>query len=267
MVCNMNYLDKEEISKILPNDKGLEKWNLLLAYRGSVAHNLYIPSSEPNSTDDVDLIGICIPSLDYYFGLKTYGSRGTVEIKENNLDIVIFEFKKLIQMLSGCNPNVLSLLWTKPEHFLNITRAGQMLIDNRDLFLSKQVYEKFGGYAKGQLAEMTKGAFKGFMGTKRKELVNKFGFDPKNASHLIRLLRMGDEILRTGQVNVWREDRDELLSIKRGEWTLEQIKAESDRLFIRCEESSYISKLPERTDMDKINQLSVDIIKEFFNYE
>lgn len=253
-------LNKEDILTRLPDDKGLGEWNILLAYRGSIAHNTYIPNTEPNSTDDIDLIGICIPTIDYYFGLKEYGSRGTVPIFEGNLDIVIFEFKKLISMLSGCNPNVINLLWTKPEHFLNISPAGQMLIDNRDLFLSKQAYYKFGGYAKGQLSEMKKDVKQGYMGKKREELVNKFGYDPKNASHLIRLLKMCEELLLTGKVNAFREDREELIAIKTGQYELEEIMEISKILSQKCDEAYEKSVLPESIDLDKVNDLSVEVM-------
>ena len=41
----------------------------------------------------------------------------------------------------------------------------------------------------------------------------------KHASHLIRLLRMGSEILETGEINTYRkDDRDLLLDIKNGKW-------------------------------------------------
>ena len=32
----------------------------LLAYRGSIAHAMYVPGSDPNSIDDIDLMGIVI---------------------------------------------------------------------------------------------------------------------------------------------------------------------------------------------------------------
>ena len=73
----------------------------------------------------------------------------------------------------------------------------------------------------------------GYMGEKRKALVDKYKFDTKNASHCIRLLRMCMEALITGEVHVFREDASQLLEIKRGRWSLEQVKAEADRLFWR----------------------------------
>ena len=243
----------------LPNNQGIKEWSISIAYRGSIAHNMYIP----NSIDDIDIIGICIPPLEYYCGLKEYGSRGTVEIKEGKLDIVVFELKKLITMLSSCNPNVLSLLWLKEEHYIHTTKAMKTLIENREMFLSKQVYNSFTGYAHNQLSNLNKDSYKGYMGEKRKKLVDKFGFDVKNASHLIRLLRMGKEILSTHQVNVWREDREELLEIKTGKWPLQRILEESKKLFSECDELLEKSTLPKRTDTDKISTLCSEIIKDF----
>lgn len=57
----------------------------------------------------------------------------------------------------------------------------------------------------------------------RKEMERKYGFDVKHAMHLIRLLRMGQEILKDGEVNVYRADRDELRGVLRGEWTYDHL--------------------------------------------
>lgn len=57
----------------------------------------------------------------------------------------------------------------------------------------------------------------------RKILEEKCGFDCKHASQLIRLMRMGYEILTTGNVIVKRPDADELLAIKNGAWTYEKV--------------------------------------------
>ena len=82
------------------------------------------------------------------------------------------------------------------------------------------------------------------LGAKRKALVEHFGFDTKAASHLIRLLRMGIEFLTDGELQVTRHvDGPQLLEIKRGEWTLDQVKAEADRLFKLSEKTYIKSKL------------------------
>ena len=57
----------------------------------------------------------------------------------------------------------------------------------------------------------------------RGELEEQFGYDTKHAMHLVRLLRMGLEALQDGELNVFRSDADELLAIRNGAWTYEEI--------------------------------------------
>ncbi|HEY3222063.1 MAG TPA: nucleotidyltransferase domain-containing protein [Gemmatimonadales bacterium] len=102
--------------------------------------------------------------------------------------------------------------------------------------------------------------FSGYMGEKRKAMVRKYHYDVKNAAHLIRLLRMGIEYLETGQLRVFRtDDADELTRIKRGAWTLAQVKAEAERLFGRIETARARSPLPERPDEAAANALLIDV--------
>lgn len=91
--------------------------------------------------------------------------------------------------------------------------------------------------------------FSGYMGEKRKAMVRKYQYDVKNAAHLIRLLRMGTEFLTTGHLQVYRTaDAQELMRIKRGGWTLEQVKAEAERLFAGVEPARLQSPLPPSPD-------------------
>jgi uncharacterized protein len=62
----------------------------------------------------------------------------------------------------------------------------------------------------------------------RAALEEKYGYDTKHGAHLVRLLRMGREILEWGEVLVWRgeggaEDADELRAIRAGAWSYDQI--------------------------------------------
>lgn len=249
----------EQIKKLivdkLPNNSSL----ILVGYRGSIAHGMYVPKSNPNSIDDKDIMGIYAFSQESYLGIEKL--KETIEIKEGELDVVLYELKKLLHLLIKGNPNVLSLLWLEPTHYIYITPEGQTLIDNRELFVSKQVYHSFSGYAYGQLHRMTHAACQGYMGEKRKQLVEKFGYDTKNAAHLIRLLRMAIEFLNEGRLYVQRPDAQNLLEIKRGEWTLEQVKKEADRLFILANEAYTKSYLKNDVDFNKINDLCHQIIE------
>ncbi len=102
---------------------------------------------------------------------------------------------------------------------------------------------------------------------KRAELEKKFGYDTKHAAHLIRLLRMGDEVMRTGKVNVYRaEDAEELLAIRRGALPYgelieksERLKEEIDRLYKSGE-----SPLPSKPNVEKIEAFCVEWIQKEF---
>lgn len=102
--------------------------------------------------------------------------------------------------------------------------------------------------------------FSGYMGEKRKAMVRKYQYDVKNAAHLIRLLRMGAEFLRTGRLQVYRtEDAEELKRIKQGAWTLEQVKIEAERLFRGIEAARAASPLPRDPDEVAANRLLIDL--------
>jgi predicted nucleotidyltransferase len=244
----------------------LEEDTIIVGYRGSIAHEMYVPNTNKDSIDDKDVMAIVIPEIDNYFGLKEkeWGSRGTMEHFIDEWDIVSYEFKKYMELLVKCNPNVMSLLWLKDGYYIKLNDMGKLLIENRDLFSSKIAYHTFSGYAHDQLDRMEKRKTKGYTGEKRKQLVNKFGFDTKNAAHLTRLLRMGIEFLNEGILHVAREDSSQLLEIKKGKWSLEQVKKESDRLFKRLKIAYDNSKLPAKPDYNKINKFTVELLSNYF---
>jgi hypothetical protein len=139
-----------------------------------------------------------------------------------------------------------------------------MLIKERDIFTSKQAYHSFVGYAYGQLRRTTHLACEGYMGEKRKQLVEKFGYDCKNAAHCVRILKMGIEFLVEGKLNVWRDDNQLLLGIKMGEWTLEQVQKEADKLFKLAEEAYIKSHLPNEPNYKKANDLLIELTESFW---
>jgi predicted nucleotidyltransferase len=210
-------------------------------------------------TDDTDYMGVCIAPVECYFGLQHLEGRN---YWEGSNDIVIYEIRKFCRLLVQSNPNVLSFLWNKRDMFIKRTGAGEHILVNKHLFSSLQAYPAFIGYAQSQLHKMRSQSYQGYMGDKRKQLVNKFGYDTKNAAHLIRLLKMGKEFLQTGELNVYRtDDREFLLDIKRGEYTLERIELMANALFAEIEATKGLSKLPEFPDVEKIEKLLIDIIQ------
>ena len=244
---------------------------ILMGWRGSIAHGMYVPKSDPNSIDDKDVMGICVPDAYHYLGMKKFGARGrgTKEIAREYQgvmwDIVLYEAQKMFQLLTKGNPNVLSLLWLDDNYYLNITEAGQLILNNRDIFTGKHVYRSFTGYAYAQLQKMERGTQGGWQSARRKKMFDEIGYDAKNASHLIRLLRMGTEFLNDGRLYVTRHDAPQLLDIKKGNWALEDVKAEAERWFALAEQAYLKTDLPEKVDIDKVNELCYNVINEALN--
>jgi len=130
--------------------------------------------------------------------------------------------------------------------------AARLHYFERDLGIPRERLERF--------RKLHRQHFSGYMGEKRKALVRKHGYDVKNAAHLIRLLRMGSEFLRTGTLQVFRsEDAEELKAIKRGEWTLARVKAEAEELFARLDRERASSPLPEEPDTAAAETLLIEI--------
>jgi uncharacterized protein len=237
----------------------LIKHSILLGYRGSITHGTYIKNKD-KSIDDKDIMGICVPPKEYYFGLKSFEQ---YEKFEGEWDVVIYSIKKMFNLLLKNNPNVLSLLWLPKNYYIIKTDLGQMIINNRKEFSSKQVYKSFCGYAYGQLHRMEHLACKGYMGEKRKKLVEKYGYDTKNAAHLIRLLKMGIEFLISEELNVLRPERAMLIEIKQGLWKLEDIKKMAKELFVKMEEAYIKTNLPNKPNYQKIDDLLINITRNF----
>jgi predicted nucleotidyltransferase len=95
----------------------------------------------------------------------------------------------------------------------------------------------------------------------RAALERQFGYDTKHAMHLMRLLRMGAEILSAGRVVVRRPDAPELLDVRRGALSFDALLAAAERLGEDLRRLVETSPLPPQPDSARINQLCVEIIE------
>lgn len=283
----MNKL-AETLSDLQPHEQArlIPPHPVYVAYRGSHAHGTYVPSSNPDSIDDVDVLAC------YYFGLAEGAPNKGRQVQIGKWDSAAYELRHYVHLLTNCNPDVLQSLWVREEHRILVTPIAAELLRHRDLFTSKVAAKSFGGYARGQLHRMTafhdsgedvccegehthtpdchttlergRGSQKkfatGFMGAKRKALVQQHGYDTKNAAHLIRLIRMATEFLTTGVLNVWREDADYLKRVKAGAYSLHEVQLAAEIEFGRLKSAERGSSLPERPDREKINRLLVELM-------
>lgn len=113
---------------------------ILLAMGGSRAYGTNLPES------DVDVRGVAINPSKQIFGLE-----GDFEqVVETNTDTTIYSLNKMVKLLTSCNPNTIEILGCRPQDYLYIDKAGQLLLDNKRNFLSKKAIDTFGGYATAQ---------------------------------------------------------------------------------------------------------------------
>ncbi len=256
---------------------------ILMAYRGSVAHGMYVPGTDPHSIDDIDLMGVYVESPAFYKGIEFkslgYGGKKTdsQEYFIEQYDVVNYEIRKFFGLLMKGNPNVLTLPFLADDKIIFKHPVWNDIVENREVFVSKKAYTAFKGYARSQIRKMNASVvgedgverveYQGYQGARRRELVDKFGYDTKNAAHLIRILRMGVEFLKRGHLSVDRSgiDADELMDIKTGGWTLAQVRHEAELWEEYLDQQWQMSKLPEKVDLGAANKLLVGIIDKYYN--
>ena len=96
----------------------------------------------------------------------------------------------------------------------------------------------------------------------RYELVLNYGYDTKFASHLIRLLLEGEELLLTGELVFPLSEASLILDIKSGKYSIEEILLMSTEIENRMRDAKERSILPASPNFKKINELIKSMIKE-----
>ncbi len=95
----------------------------------------------------------------------------------------------------------------------------------------------------------------------RAELEARFGYDTKHAQHLVRMLRMGVEILRDGEVRVRRPDAEDLRAIRAGAWGYDELVERAERLGEEVREAACASALPAEPDEARLDALCREIVE------
>jgi len=89
-------------------------------------------------------------------------------------------------------------------------------------------------------------------------------YDAKNMMHTIRLLQVAEEILTTGQLNIKRQNREELLSIKAGVAEYDDLLMQANGLMERIEAAYTTCLLPESPDKKAIERILAEMRMELY---
>lgn len=90
-------------------------------------------------------------------------------------------------------------------------------------------------------------------------------YDAKNMMHVFRLLLMAKEIATEGHINVLRNDRDFLLSIKQGNFEYDELVAKAEELKNQLTTFYEHSALPDVPDIGRINEWLVNAREQYYS--
>lgn len=90
-------------------------------------------------------------------------------------------------------------------------------------------------------------------------------YDAKNLMHTFRLLDMAEEIATQKQIVVRRPNREFLLQIKAGAFEYTELLAIAEERIAGMDELYAASDLPEEPDLERLNELLVEVRKSFYN--
>jgi len=242
---------------------------------GSEAYGVSTDSS------DMDVYGFCVPTKEIVFphlagelaqfdwkpDKKRFGQflADHVDVEDERggkgrqYDLTIFNIVKFFKLVTENNPNVVDSLYTRQECVLHITQVGNMVRENRHIFIHKGCWNTFKGYAFSQLHKMRTKEPEG----KRKEIREEYGYDVKFAYHVVRLLDEVEQLLMHGDMDLMQA-REHMKAVRRGEVPEEEIREWFSVKEKELEKLYHQSSLPDRPDKKRIKKLLLQCLEHHY---
>lgn len=230
-----------------------------------------------NENSDFDVYGFCVPPKEIVFphtGGYIHGFNENEEHEFQNFQSPkmmidgdpreygcdIYSITHFFRLLAENNPNLIATLFVPTNCIIHTTVIGTLVRDNRHMFVHKGLWQKFRGYAFGQLKKAKEKNPEG----KRYESFQKYGFDLKFASNIVRLMDECEQFLTTGDCNLERS-REFQKAIRRGDVPWEEITTWFYSKETELEKLYTSSKtLQDTPPMDKIRGLLVKCLEEYY---
>lgn len=115
---------------------------LFMVIRGSQAYGTNLPTS------DIDYAGVFIQSEDDILGLNY-----KEQINDDKNDTVFYEIRRFLELMGSNNPTILELLNTPEDCIIYKHPLYELILDNKDKFLTKVCAKSFGGYGIQQITK------------------------------------------------------------------------------------------------------------------
>lgn len=183
---------------------------------GSHSHSTELPGS------DVDYTGVYVAYPRDLLCLHPPADTLTGE----KPDYQIHEVKKFCDLLLKGNPAIIEMLFT--DRFMWFDPKWKPLHANRNKFLSQAVVKQYLGYSQAQLQRLRHG----------KPVHSKGGLPgEKWCYHMVRVAWDAERIALGGEPKVWKEgeEKEKLMAIRTGLWTVEQAVQEAEVTIARIE--------------------------------
>lgn len=189
-----------------------------------------------DANSDTDRRGIYLPPAQLHWSL--YGIPEQLENKD--AQECYWELQKFLILALKANPTVLECLYTPLVE--TATPLAEELLAMRSMFVSQLVYQTYNSYVMSQFKKM------------EQDIRTKGEVKWKHVMHLIRLLLSGITVLKKGFVPVRVEEhRQQLLAIRRGEVSWEEVNALRLSLHQEFDTAFAATDLPERPDYERAN--------------
>jgi predicted nucleotidyltransferase len=229
---------------------------------GSGVHGIAI-----EGTDDHDEMGVFIEPATQVLGLGRatdhYVYRTQPEGARSgpgDTDLVMYSLRKYLHLATKGNPTALLPLYAPADAVLAITPLGEELRSMAGAMLSQQAVHRFLGYLTSQRSRLLGQQRRGV--PNRPELVARYGYDVKYASHALRLAYQGLEIARDARLTLPMPtpERERVLAVKRGEVAdQDDVLAEIATVQAQVEDllATGNTPLPEHADLPSITAWTV----------
>ena len=210
------------------------------------------------ATDDLDIYGVYVEDPETALGLdpQDHFVWSTASDERRNgpedVDVTLYSLRRWAELAAKGNATALHFVFADAAAESELT--WMFVQEQRAVFLSKRSAEQFLGFADNQKQRITGERGRGAKG-QRPEYIGRFGYDTKAAMHCLRLYLECIELMERGTITLPRPEREMLIGVRSGGWTLERFLEEAQSLHARAEEATLRSALPDVVDRDAISRI------------